>query len=145
MATVAPAATPEEPYRGRDRPARSMDWEGMHFRSVSEYRLAKAFDQHGVWVIPNARGRLGFGLNRRTLEMDLLINIDGVWVGVEVDGPRWHPASRAVEDNRRQRLFMIHGVSVLRFDSEEAYKTPDQVVAAVIAHGEAMRRAWGGR
>ena len=145
MATVASITPPEEPDEEPNRPARSMDWDGMHFRSVSEYRLARAFDQHGVWVIPNARGRLGFGPNRRTLEVDQLINIDGVWVALEVDGPRWHPASRAVEDNRRQRLFMIHGVSVMRFESDEAYETPDEVVAAVVAHAEAMRRAWGGR
>jgi hypothetical protein len=142
MNNVTSLPSPEGTPEGA-RPARSMEWEGMLFRSVSEYRLARAFDQHGIWVIPNARGQLGFGPSRRTLEVDVLVNIDGVWVAVEVDGAPWHPPSRAVEDNRRQRLFMIHGVSVLRFDADEAYNRADEVVAVVVAHAEAMRRAWG--
>src|SRR5436309_10608749 len=56
-------------------------WEAMTFRSKGELILARAFDELGVWFIPNARGRVGKGPSRRTRELDLLVNIDGCGPG----------------------------------------------------------------
>jgi Protein of unknown function (DUF559) len=135
VATVSPLNDEE----GR-RP-RPVKWEGMTFRSTAEYRLAKAFDEHGVWFIPNARGRIGRGVLRSTREVDLLVNIDGVWVGVEVDGQPWHTPSRATHDNQRDRVFLRHGLIVMRFDAEEAYNDPKRVLGEVVAYAQAWRRA----
>lgn len=137
MATVTPLGKPQEPA------PRPIVWDGMQFRSQAELRLARAFDEHGVWFIPNARGRVGLGPRRRTRELDLLVNVDGWWVGIEVDGLAYHPAERAVEDHRRDRLFRAHGLWVEHYDADEAYQQPHGIVAEVIMMAEAMRRSVG--
>jgi Holliday junction resolvase-like predicted endonuclease len=106
-------------------------------------RLARAFDQHGVWFVPNARGRVGVGPRRCTREIDLLVNVDGWWIGIEVDGAPYHPAERAVDDHRRDRLFRTHGLWVEHYDAEEVFARPDGIVAETIMTSEAMRRSVG--
>jgi hypothetical protein len=94
-----------------------------------------------VVATPNARGKVGYyGPQLRTIEVDNLVNVDGVWVAVEIDGP-WHTPERAVDDNRRHGMFMVHGVNVLRFDATQAYHEPDGIVAEIVMHAEATRRA----
>ena len=140
MATVQPMGL----TRGEGSPVpRPIEWEGMTFRSKAEYTLAKAFDEHGVWVIPNARGRVGVGPRRLTRELDLLVNIDGWWVGIEVDGAPYHPAERAADDHRRDRLFRAHGLWVEHYDAGEAREAPHRIVAETILTSEAMRRSVG--
>jgi len=135
MATVTPLGSPQDP-----KPA---VWDGMVFRSQAELRLARAFDEHAVWFIPNARGRVGIGPRRVTRELDLLVNVDGWWIGIEVDGAAFHPARRAVDNHRRDRLFRAHGLWVEHYDGDEAYSDPHRIVAETIMTSEAMRRAVG--
>ena len=115
-------------------------WEGMTFRSWSELNLAKAFEDRGLLYIPNARGRVGIPPRRHTREMDALVNVDGLWVCIEVDGAPWHPPERAAEEHKRDRMFLINGVVVFRYDAQEVYQGPDRVAAEVIALAQRMRR-----
>jgi hypothetical protein len=115
----------------------------MTFRSRGELALARAFDEHGVWFIPNARGRVGIGPRRVTRELDLLVNVDGWWVGIEVDHSTTHPPARAVEDHRRDRLFRAHGVWIEHYDSDEIKTNPHRIVAETVLNAEAMRRSVG--
>ena len=135
MATVTPL--------DGDGGPRQEIWEGMVFRSQAEYRLARAFDEHGVWFVPNARGRVGTRPRRVTRELDFLVNIDGWWVGIEVDGEPYHPAERAAEDHPRDRLFRAHGVWIEHYDAGDVHAAPHQVVAETIMTAEAMRRSVG--
>lgn len=118
-------------------------WQGMTFRSWSELRLAKAFEDRGLLYIPNARVRVGIGPRRQTREMDALVNVDGLWVCIEVDGAPWHPPERSAAEHRRDRLLLINGVFVFRYDAEEVYGSPDRVAAEVVSLAERMRRMLG--
>jgi hypothetical protein len=103
-------------------------WNNLKFDSVSEVKVAGALDRAGVMFFPNAIARLGLD-DRLNRIPDFLVCRAGKWAILEVDGERFHPATRAAEDHRRDRLFKSHGVSVIEhFDAEECYQDPDGVV-----------------
>ena len=77
---------------------------GLTFRSWSKVRLAKAFEDRGLLYIANARARVWMHPTRETRELDALVNIDGVWIGIEVDGAPFHPPSRSAAGHARDRL-----------------------------------------
>jgi hypothetical protein len=112
----------------------------MLFRSQAEYRLARAFDEQGVWLIPNALGRLGVWPRRETKELDLLLVIDGRMVGIEVDGPYPHHF-RVADERRRDRLFLSHGLWLEHYTAEEVYAEPERIAAEVTMLAIARRRA----
>jgi very-short-patch-repair endonuclease len=60
------------------------------------------------------------------LEPDYLVCCEGRWGILEVDGP-WHP--RAAVDSARDREFRRGGLVVERFEAEECWRDPDDVVA----------------
>ena len=103
-------------------------WQNLCFSSVSEVKIAQALDRAGVLFFPNCVGRLTTTQGRRNLECDFLICYEGYWGILEVDGEPFHPASRAAEDHKRDGFFLDHGVWVHRFDSNECFKYPDDVV-----------------
>lgn len=118
-------------------------WEGMAFRSVSELRLAKAFEALGLLYISNARCRVGIAPRRVTREIDALVNVDGLLIGIEVDGAPWHPPERSAKEHRRDRLFLINGVIVFRYDAQEVYEAPDRVAAEVVSLARRTREMLG--
>jgi hypothetical protein len=136
MATVTPF-----PDGGDDglRTARPIIWQAMPFRSQAEYRLARAFDDQSVWLMPNVRGRLGVGPNRATKELDLLLRIDGAWVGVEVDGP-YPQHYRVADEHERDRLFHLNGIWVEHYTAERVYAEPDGVAAEITMMAMERRR-----
>jgi hypothetical protein len=103
-------------------------WQNLSFSSVSEVKIAQALDRIGVLFFPNCRGRLNTTEGRRNRECDFLVCYEGIWGILEVDGEPFHPASRAAEDHKRDGFFLDHGVWVHRFDSNECFKYPDEVV-----------------
>jgi hypothetical protein len=107
---------------------RKVEWQNLHFRSVSEAKIAQALDRFGVLFFPNCIGRLSTTQGRRNLECDFLICYEGIWGILEVDGEPFHPASRAAQDHKRDGFFLDHGVWVHRFDADECFKCPDGVV-----------------
>ncbi len=100
----------------------------LYFSSVSEVKIAQALDRVGVLFFPNCRGRLNTTEGRRNRECDFLVCYEGIWGILEVDGEPYHPPSRAAEDHRRDGFFLDHGIWVHRFDSNECFKYPDDVV-----------------
>jgi hypothetical protein len=107
---------------------KKIEWQNLSFSSVSEVKIAQALDRIGVLFFPNCRGRLTTTEGRRNRECDFLICYEGIWAILEVDGEPYHPASRAAEDHKRDGFFLDHGVWVHRFDSNECFKYPDDVV-----------------
>jgi hypothetical protein len=102
-----------------------IEWKGMTFRSWSEVRLARAFEDRGLLYIPNARARVGILPRRETRELDALVNVDGLWVGIEVDGEPFHPPSRSAAEHERDRVLLISGVvHVFRFDGVSCTRAP---------------------
>ena len=107
---------------------RKVEWQNLSFSSVSEVKIAQALDRIGVLFFPNCRGRLTTTEGRRNRECDFLICYEGIWGILEVDGEPFHPASRAAEDHKRDGFFLDHCVWVHRFDADECFKYPDNVV-----------------
>ncbi|MBD2017581.1 hypothetical protein H6F96_26905 [Microcoleus sp. FACHB-53] len=107
---------------------KKIEWQNLSFSSVSEVKIAQALDRAGVLFFPNCRGRLTTTEGRRNRECDFLICYEGVWAILEVDGEPYHPASRAAEVHKRDGFFLDHGIWVHRFDSNECFKYPNDVV-----------------
>jgi hypothetical protein len=108
--------------------SRKVMWQNLSFSSVSEVKIAQALDRVDVLFFPNCRGRLNTTEGRRNRECDFLVCYEGFWGILEVDGEPFHPASRAAEDHKRDGFFLDHGVWVHRFDSNECFKYPDDIV-----------------
>jgi len=107
---------------------RKVIWQNLSFSSVSEVKIAQALDRVDVLFFPNCHGRLTTTQGRRNRECDFLVCYEGIWGILEVDGEPFHPASRATEDHKRDGFFLDHGVWVHRFDSNECFNHPDDVV-----------------
>jgi hypothetical protein len=107
---------------------KKIEWQNLSFSSVSEVKIAQALDRVGVLFFPNCRGRLSTTQGRQNRECDFLICYDGIWGILEVDGEPFHPPSRAAEDHKRDGFFLDHGVWVHRFDANECFNCPDDVV-----------------
>jgi hypothetical protein len=102
-------------------------WKGnIKLRSESERRIAAALDVPGVFFLPNCLARLDAGNSRVTKESDFLVNRNGKWGVLEVDGP-FHP--RAAIDHDRDRLFKQHRIRVTElYDWELCYNDAPAVV-----------------
>lgn len=107
---------------------KKVEWQNLYFSSVSEVKIAQALDRANILFFPNCIGRLNINQGRRNLECDFLICYQGIWAILEVDGKPFHPASRAAEDHKRDGFFLDHGVWVHRFDANECFNFPDDVV-----------------
>ena len=104
-------------------------WKNLRFRSGSEIKIAQALERAGVMFLPNCLARLGNINNRQNREADFLICQDSNWGILEVDGLPFHPPTRTVEDHERDRLFKLHGITLIEhFDSSVCFRKPDQVV-----------------
>lgn len=120
--------------------SKRVEWQNLHFRSVSEVKIAQALDRSGVLFFPNCLGRLSTTEGRKNLECDFLICYEGIWAILEVDGKPFHPPSRAAEDHKRDGFFLDHGVWVHRFDSDECWKCPDGVVRRFLERLNRLRK-----
>ena len=129
---------------GGDKGGAPIRWNGLTFRSWSELRLAKAFEDRGLLYVANARARVGINPRRQTRELDALVNVDGVWVGIEVDGAPFHPPERSATEHERDRLFLASGVPhVFRFDAQRVYEDALGVTAEVIFDATVIGRSLG--
>ncbi len=119
---------------------RKVEWQHLYFSSISEAKIAQALDRAGVLFFPNCVGRLTTIQGRRNRECDFLVCNEGVWGNLEVDGEPFHPPSRATEDHKRDGFFLDHGVWVHRFDSNECFNSPDDVVRRFLERLNRLRR-----
>jgi hypothetical protein len=102
-----------------------IEWKGMTFRSWSEVRLARAFEDRGLLYIPNARARVGILPRRETRELDALVNVDGLWVGIESTASRSiHRPDRLPSMNAIGSLLISGVVHVFRFDGVSCTRAP---------------------
>lgn len=109
-------------------------WQNLRFASPPEVRIAQALDAAGVMFFPSSKGRLDGPDGRENRIPDFLVCKYGRWGILEVDGERWHPPSRTIDDHARDELFHQHGVRVVRhYDARECTETPRSVVARFLA------------
>jgi hypothetical protein len=104
-------------------------WNNLRFRSPAEVKIAEALDKTGVMFFPNCKGRMSQGPRRANREPDFLVCQNGKWGILEVDGDAWHPATSAVQDHERDRVFHSYGIKVVqRFAGKHCMDVPDAVV-----------------
>lgn len=121
--------------------SKKVTWQHLSFSSVSEVKIAQALDRAGVLFFPNCIGRLNTDQGRRNRECDFLICNEGYWGILEVDGEPYHPPSRAAEDHKRDGFFLDHGVWVHRFDANECFNYPDDVVRRFLQRLKRLQRS----
>ena len=106
-------------------------WEKLRFRSKAEIAIAYALDRVGALYLPNCLARLNNpekSKPRANLEADFLICYSSKWGILEVDGPH-HTNQRRVEEQKRERLFRLHGIKVVeRYDAQKCITHPNAVV-----------------
>jgi hypothetical protein len=108
---------------------RALPWKNMLFRSNTEIRIAKALDHAGLFFLSPSTARVTSGRGRETRELDFLVFHEGRWGVLEVDGPYHH----AEADSARDALLRAHGLQfIARFDAEQCYHHPDEVVQAFV-------------
>jgi very-short-patch-repair endonuclease len=105
---------------------RSIAWHGLTLRSQSEVKIAKALDNKGVLFLADPKIRLNTETHRQTREVDFLIQHQGKWGILEVDGS--HHQHSAEADQWRDARLIDHGLLVLRFPADQCYRQPDLVV-----------------
>ncbi len=101
--------------------------DGLRFRSQTEIRLYDELKKRKVLFFPNAAAVLGTtGMKR---EPDFLVCLNGKWGILEVMGDDYHPASTAMKDHERARLFRDYGLVYIEFyDASRCYQKPAEVV-----------------
>ncbi len=109
---------------------RSIAWHGLTLRSHSEVKVAKALDNKGVLFLADPKIRLNTENHRQTREVDFLIQHNGRWGILEVDGPHHQHSTEA--DQWRDARFSQHGLLVVRFPADLCYRQPEVVVESFL-------------
>lgn len=109
---------------------RVIAWHGLTLRSQSEVKIAKALDNQGLMFLAGARVRLKTEGHRQTREVDFLIQYQGRWGILEVDGPHHQHSVQA--DEWRDARFREHGIPVMRFPADLCYRQPEAVIATFL-------------
>ncbi|MBA3869450.1 MAG: DUF559 domain-containing protein [Anaerolineae bacterium] len=109
---------------------RSIAWHGLTLRSQSEVKIAKALDNKDVLFLADPKIRLNTESHRQTREVDFLVQYQGKWGILEVDGP--HHQQSTESDQWRDARFTEHRLLVVRFPADQCYRQPDQVVATFL-------------
>ena len=127
------AAAPKSNKKRQPNPSpeyRSIAWHGLTLRSQSEVKIAKALDNKDVLFLADPKIRLNTESHRQTREVDFLVQYQGKWGILEVDGPHHQQSTEA--DQWRDARFSEHGLLVVRFPADQCYRQPDQVVATFL-------------
>ena len=127
------AAAPKANKKRQQNPQpeyRSIAWHGLTLRSQSEVKIAKALDYKDVLFLADPKIRLNTETHRQTREVDFLVQYQGKWGILEVDGP--HHQQSTDSDQWRDARLTEHGLLVVRFPADQCYRQPDQVVATFL-------------
>ena len=127
------AAAPKPNKKRQQNPQpeyRSIAWHGLTLRSQSEVKIAKALDYKDVLFLADPKIRLNTETHRQTREVDFLVQYQGKWGILEVDGP--HHQQSTESDQWRDARLTEHGLLVVRFPADQCYRQPDQVVATFL-------------
>lgn len=129
----APRTAPKSNKKRQPNPQpeyRSIAWHGLTLRSQSEVKIAKALDYEGVLFLADPKIRLNTESHRQTREVDFLVQYEGKWGILEVDGP--HHEQSTESDQWRDARFTEHGLLVVRFPADQCFRQPDFVVNAFL-------------
>ncbi len=105
---------------------RAIAWHGFTLRSHSEVKIAKSLDYKGILFLADPKIRLKTETHRQTREVDFLVQYQGKWGILEVDGPHHQQSTEA--DQWRDARLTEHGLLVVRFPADQCYRQPDIVV-----------------
>ena len=95
-------------------------WNGFHFRSEAQIKIAEALDRANVLFFPNSKARITTTEGRENQEADFLIFHNGKWGILEVDGE---------VDEERDRILQSHGIPIIHhYDSTSCSEQPDLIV-----------------
>jgi hypothetical protein len=104
-------------------------WKNLHFRSITEIKIAESLDNAGVLFLPNCLSRLNTTKGRANIESDFLVCYKGNWGILEVDGESYHPPESRFKEQERERDLKEYGIKVIeRFEANICYENPDSVV-----------------
>lgn len=105
----------------------SISHDGLRFRSYTEIKVYDALKKRRVLFFANATAVLGGKDSKK--EPDFLVCQNGKWGILEVMGDQYHPATTAMKDHERARLFKDYGLFYIEFyAASECYYTPEKVV-----------------
>ena len=122
----APPQT-SEPLPPTWKPRGVIEHDGVYFRSKTEIKIYDVLKKRAVLFFVNATAVLGGKELKR--EPDFLVCQGGKWGILEVMGEPYHPATTAMQDHDRARLFKDYGVVMIEFyGSERCYRDPEGVV-----------------
>lgn len=112
-------------------------WGGLNFRSKTEVRIAHALYNQRVLFFANTRAfmdlndlpisHLENGLKER-VEIDFLVFYKQKCMILEVDGEHHQQASQKTRDYRRDRVLLRDGIRTVRFNANECYNHPLEVI-----------------
>ncbi len=106
---------------------KTIDLDGIRYRSQAEVAIAKAFEERGITFFVNARSRIPSRNGKYvTKEADFLVLCSNGIAILEVDGSQ-HNESREA-DYKRDRLFQKQGIRTIRFTAKECYHNSTEVV-----------------
>lgn len=112
-------------------------WGGLNFRSKTEVRIAHALYNQRVLFFANNRAFMD--LNdlpisnignkcKESIEIDFLVFYKQKCMILEVDGEHHQQASQRTRDYRRDRVLLRDGIRTVRFNANECYNHPLEVV-----------------
>ncbi|MBD2457286.1 DUF559 domain-containing protein [Nostoc sp. FACHB-87] len=113
-------------------------WGGLNFRSKTEVRIAHALHSQPVLFFANSRAFMDLtdlpisNIDNRLkerIEVDFLVFYKQKCMILEVDGEHHQQAAQQARDYRRDRVLLRDGIQTVRFNANECYSRPLEVVA----------------
>ncbi|XWK89231.1 MAG: pentapeptide repeat-containing protein [Phormidium sp.] len=110
-----------------DSEEQTYHWNGLHFCSEAQVKIAEALDRTNILFIPNFQIRLTSTEGRENKQVDFLIFYQGKSGILEID----RPPSQEAEANFREcdQIFQTHGISIIQYyNPTRCSEEPDRVV-----------------
>lgn len=113
-------------------------WGGLHFNSKTEVRIAHALHSQKILFFANSRAYMdltGLPISsidnnqlKERIEIDFLVFYKQKCMILEVDGEHHQQSSQKIRDYRRDRVLLRDGIRTVRFNANECYHHPLEVV-----------------
>lgn len=123
--------------RSKDDTNAQHQWGGLNFRSKTEVRIAHALYNKRVLFFANSRAFMDLSdlpvsnienQSKERVEIDFLVFYKQKCMILEVDGEHHQQTSQKARDYRRDRVLLRDGIRTVRFNANECYKHPLDVV-----------------
>ncbi|ODG97130.1 hypothetical protein A4S05_01735 [Nostoc sp. KVJ20] len=113
-------------------------WGGLNFRSRTEVRIAHALHSQRLLFFANSRAYMDLtdlpisnidnNQLKERIEIDFLVFYKQKCMILEVDGEHHQQASQKTRDYRRDRVLLRDGIRTVRFNANECYNHPLEVI-----------------